>query len=113
VIDDFSNDLEPSGLSHVMSSIKDGDSRDAPILTLVGGSEAAGEHAPPEGVDKATLQKLSDMKKEHRELDGEILSLISSVAVDQLLLKRLKKRKLMLKDLITRMEDSMLPDIIA
>jgi hypothetical protein len=113
VIDDFSNDLEPSGLSHVMSSTKDGDGKDTPILTLVGGNEAAGEHAPPEGVDKATLQKLSDLKKEHRELDGEILSLISSVAVDQLLLKRLKKRKLMLKDLISRMEDSMLPDIIA
>lgn len=96
-----------------MSSTKDGDGKDTPILTLVGGNEAAGEHAPPEGVDKATLQKLSDLKKEHRELDGEILSLISSVAVDQLLLKRLKKRKLMLKDLISRMEDSMLPDIIA
>jgi hypothetical protein len=96
-----------------MSSSKDGDSKDFPMLTLVGGCQAAGEHAPPDGVDKATLQKLSDLKKEHRELDEEIMSLISSVAVDQLLLKRLKKRKLMLKDLIARMEDSMLPDIIA
>jgi len=96
-----------------MSSTKDGDSKDSPILTLVGGCQAAGETEPPDGVDKATLQQLSDLKKEHRELDAEILSLISSVAVDQLLLKRLKKRKLMLKDLITRVEDSMLPDIIA
>jgi len=98
-----------------MSSTKDGDSKDTPTptLTLVSGCHVAGEFEPPEGVDKATLQKLSDLKREHRELDEEIMSLISSVAVDQLLLKRLKKRKLMLKDLITRMEDSMLPDIIA
>ena len=96
-----------------MSSTKDGDSKDHPILTLVGGSQASGEHAPPEGCDKAMLQKLNDLKKEHRELDEEIFALTTSAAIDQLLLKRLKKRKLMLKDLITRMEDSMLPDIIA
>jgi len=96
-----------------MSSSKDGDGKEPPTLTLVGGCEAAGEHAPPDGVDKATLLQLNDLKKQHRELDEEILGLTSSVAVDQLLLKRLKKRKLMLKDLITRMEDSMLPDIIA
>lgn len=96
-----------------MDSTKDSDSNDNPILTLVGGSQAAGEPEPPDGVDKATLQKLQDLKQEHRTLDEEIHTLVTSVAVDQLLLKRLKKRKLKLKDEITMLEDSMLPDIIA
>ena len=96
-----------------MGSSKDGDSNDGPKLTLVGGHLAEGESDPPEGVDKATLAKLSDLKNQHRELDEEIQALVSSVSSDQLLLKRLKKRKLMLKDQITQMEDSMLPDIIA
>jgi hypothetical protein len=96
-----------------MGSSKDGDSNDGPKLTLVGGHLAEGESDPPEGVDKATLAKLSELKNQHRELDDEIQALVSSVSSDQLLLKRLKKRKLMLKDQITQMEDSMLPDIIA
>jgi hypothetical protein len=96
-----------------MGSSKDGDSNDGPKLTLVGGHLAEGESDPPEGVDKATLAKLSELKNQHRELDEEIQAIVSSVSSDQLLLKRLKKRKLMLKDQITQMEDSMLPDIIA
>jgi hypothetical protein len=96
-----------------MGSSKDGDSNDGPKLTLVGGHLAEGESDPPEGVDKATLAKLSELKNQHRELDEEIHALVSSVTSDQLLLKRLKKRKLMLKDQITQMEDTMLPDIIA
>jgi hypothetical protein len=96
-----------------MGSSKDGDSNDGPKLTLVGGHLAEGESDPPEGVDKATLAKLSELKNQHRELDEEIQALVSSVTSDQLLLKRLKKRKLMLKDQITQMEDTMLPDIIA
>ncbi len=96
-----------------MGSSKDGDSNDSPKLTLVGGHLAEGESDPPEGVDKATLAKLSELKNQHRELDEEIQAIVSSVSSDQLLLKRLKKRKLMLKDQITQMEDSMLPDIIA
>ena len=96
-----------------MGSSKDGDSKEPPFLTLVGGSLAAGESAPPEGVDKATFQRLNGLKREHRDLDTEIQALVASVAVDQLLLKRLKKRKLMLRDHISKLEDSMLPDIIA
>jgi hypothetical protein len=82
-------------------------------LTLVGGSQSAGACEPPAGADKATLLQLNQLKQEHRELDEEIQALVMSAAIDQLLLKRLKKRKLMLKDLITKLEDSMLPDIIA
>lgn len=99
--------------TQVMGTSRDGDSKEGPTLTLVGGSQGAGECEPPQGADKATLLKLNELKKEHRELDEEIQALVTSFAIDQLLLKRLKKRKLMLKDLITRIEDSMLPDIIA
>ena len=96
-----------------MGSTKDGDSKDSPLLTLVGGSQSSGEPAPSEGADKATLLKLSLLRQEHRELDAEIQALVTSVASDQLLLTRLKKRKLMLRDLITRIEDEIGPDIIA
>jgi hypothetical protein len=96
-----------------MGSSKDGDGNDSPRLTLVSGQAADADCAAPEGVDKATLAMLSELKKQHRELDDEIQALVTSVSSDQLLLKRLKKRKLMLKDQITKLEDSMLPDIIA
>lgn len=96
-----------------MGFSKDGDNKESPILSLVGGRQSAGECEPPEGADKATLLQLNQLKQEHRELDDEIQALVTSAAIDQLLLKRLKKRKLMLKDQITRLEDSMLPDIIA
>ena len=60
----------------------------------------------------AMLRRLHELRSEHRDLDTVIARLDSS-PVDQLQLQRLKKRKLMLKDQITQMEDSMLPDIIA
>jgi len=46
-------------------------------------------------------------------LDCEILSLEDNPMADQLLVKRLKKKKLALKDRITQIEDKLLPDIIA
>jgi hypothetical protein len=101
-----------------MGSSGDGDNKDFPQLTLVGGLQADGSDLLPDGVDpgsvdRATLQQLAELKKQHRELDDEIQSMVVSAAIDQLLLKRLKKRKLMLKDQITNIEDAMLPDIIA
>ena len=50
---------------------------------------------------------------EHRELDDEIVAQEVSSAGDQLQVKRLKKRKLAIKDRITAIEDQLLPDIIA
>ena len=96
-----------------MGFSKDGDATDSPLLTLVGGRQPAGETAPPEGADKATLLKLNELRQEHRELDVEIQALVATVAIDQLLMRRLKKRKLMLRDLITRIESEIVPDIIA
>ena len=57
--------------------------------------------------------KLGELTQEHRDLDMAIAALIDSGANDQIQLTRLKKRKLQLKDQIARIEDDLLPDIIA
>ncbi|MEQ1577552.1 MAG: DUF465 domain-containing protein [Hyphomicrobium sp.] len=58
-------------------------------------------------------EELVKLRTEHRELDDEIVALESAGTVDQLLIRRLKKRKLTLKDQITAVEDQLTPDIIA
>ncbi|GHD42942.1 hypothetical protein GCM10017083_08490 [Thalassobaculum fulvum] len=58
-------------------------------------------------------RRLSDLKTEHRDLDDVIARLLEKAPFDQLQLQRLKKRKLMLKDEISRLESRLLPDIIA
>jgi hypothetical protein len=58
-------------------------------------------------------RKLEDLKVEHRDLDDVIIRLAQDAPFDQLQLKRLKKRKLALKDHITMLESSLVPDIIA
>jgi hypothetical protein len=57
--------------------------------------------------------RLEVMRREHRDLDDAIHALESSGRGDQLTLRRLKKQKLALKDQITRLEDRLIPDIIA
>ena len=57
--------------------------------------------------------KLATLKTEHRDLDDVIARLAERAPVDQLELQRLKKRKLLLKDQITKIESELLPDIIA
>lgn len=56
---------------------------------------------------------LAELKTEHRDLDDVIARLTEHAPFDQLQLIRLKKRKLMLKDEIIRIESKLLPDIIA
>lgn len=51
--------------------------------------------------------------REHRDLDDAIAALDQAGRADVLTVRRLKKRKLMLKDKITRIEDEITPDIIA
>lgn len=58
-------------------------------------------------------QKLAELRQEHRDLDDVILHLSRSGEFDQIKLQRLKKRKLMLKDQITKVESLLHPDIIA
>ncbi|EDP66699.1 hypothetical protein BAL199_16598 [alpha proteobacterium BAL199] len=57
--------------------------------------------------------RLADLKTEHRDLDDVIARLLEKAPFDQLQLQRLKKRKLLLKDDILRVESRLLPDIIA
>jgi hypothetical protein len=57
--------------------------------------------------------ELSRLREEHRDLDEAIEALKLSVAGDQLQIQRLKKRKLVLRDRISHIEDQMTPDIIA
>jgi len=58
-------------------------------------------------------RRLSELETEHRDLDDVIARLSDTSPYDQLQLQRLKKRKLVLKDLIQRLHSRLLPDIIA
>jgi hypothetical protein len=62
---------------------------------------------------EAVKAKLEALRIEHRDLDEVIDRLIERAPFDQLQLQRLKKRKLGLKDQITRLESQLIPDIIA
>jgi hypothetical protein len=58
--------------------------------------------------------RIKELRVEHRALDIEINQLLlESPAVDQLLLQRLKKRKLWLKDTIVKLESRRIPDLDA
>lgn len=63
--------------------------------------------------DRELREKLVRLRAEHRLLDEEIVALEESGSADQLNVKRLKKKKLALKDQIIAVEDQLLPDIIA
>ncbi len=59
------------------------------------------------------LRKLKLLRMEHRDLDEVIVRLSQDPFVDQLMLKRLKKRKLLIKDSIERLQSEMIPDLNA
>ena len=59
------------------------------------------------------LHKLRSLRIEHRDLDDVISRLQLDYSVDELQIKRLKRRKLMLKDQITRLESELIPDLNA
>ena len=61
----------------------------------------------------AARAKLAALVQEHRDLDAAIEALSQSGVPDQFAMARLKKRKLQLKDEITEINNSLLPDIIA
>ncbi|HEY9199831.1 MAG TPA: DUF465 domain-containing protein [Gammaproteobacteria bacterium] len=58
-------------------------------------------------------QRIETLRLEHRDLDDVITRLTHDPHVDQLQIKRLKKRKLLLKDLIQRLESDLIPDLDA
>ncbi|MFM7624940.1 MAG: YdcH family protein [Gammaproteobacteria bacterium] len=59
------------------------------------------------------IERLRQLRIEHRDLDEVITRLSMDIHVDQLQLKRLKKRKLMLKDQIERHASQLIPDLNA
>ena len=59
------------------------------------------------------VEKLRQLRIEHRDLDEVISRLSMDIHIDELQLKRLKKRKLQLKDQITHLESQMIPDLNA
>jgi hypothetical protein len=59
------------------------------------------------------VEKLRQLRIEHRDLDDVIARLTLDIHTNELQLKRLKKRKLMLKDQITRLESQLIPDLNA
>ena len=63
--------------------------------------------------DEVLQIQLAVFKSEHRDLDDAISALVEKGTADQLTLQRLKKRKLALKDKISRLEDRLTPDLIA
>ena len=70
--------------------------------------------------DKVSMQteevlrvELEFLRQEHRDLDQAIVALSNTATADRLMIQRLKKKKLQLKDKITRLEDRLTPDIIA
>ena len=58
-------------------------------------------------------ERLEELRTEPRDLDEVIARLSEQAPFDQIKLQRLKKRKLILKDQILRVESELLPDIIA
>lgn len=63
--------------------------------------------------EEELLERLTELKSEHKDLDDIIDRMMESQSVDFLQLQRMKKRKLALKDMIQKMESDLLPDIIA
>ncbi|HET6182357.1 MAG TPA: DUF465 domain-containing protein [Acetobacteraceae bacterium] len=59
------------------------------------------------------LRRLHEVRSEHRDLDTIIARIAEQGPIDQLQLQRLKKRKLLLKDEIARLESRLIPDDIA
>ena len=57
--------------------------------------------------------KLAELRTEHRDLDDVIQRLLEDSSYNQIQVQRLKKRKLSIKDQIARLENQILPDIIA
>ena len=63
--------------------------------------------------DDVLRVELEVFRRQHRDLDEAIAALVDRGTADQLTVRRLKKQKLRLKDLIAQIEDRLTPDIIA
>ena len=68
--------------------------------------------AQPPDPAKITAQ-LVELRLEHRDLDAAIDKLTTDRTADQLAIKRLKKRKLRIKDMVAYLENQLIPDLDA
>ena len=68
----------------------------------------------PDGMDEGALRaRLYELKLEHRDLDDVIAAFAAEPGFNQIQLRRLKKRKLVLKDQISKIESKLIPDLNA
>ena len=88
-----------------------GDARNAPRAGARG-ALATTPSGPMDEQDRLR-QRLTELKSEHRDLDDVIERLAEQRPVDLIQMQRMKKRKLVLKDMIAKIESLLLPDIIA
>lgn len=66
---------------------------------------------PTDASEQARLaRRLVELRQEHRDLDAAISRLQLDPRADELVVKRLKKRKLLLRDAIDRLESALIPD---
>lgn len=72
-----------------------------------------GLHPLSDEEEQEIRAQLHELQEEHRDLDQVIAHLIESPPADDLLTRRLKKRKLLLKDRILQLETLLVPDIPA
>src|SRR5476649_1623871 len=63
--------------------------------------------------ERVLREQLARLQQEHRDLDAAIAALAGSPGSDLIQVQRLKKRKLVLRDKIRRIDDQLTPDIIA
>lgn len=69
-------------------------------------------HSDPAEQSSIT-RRLVELRLEHRDLDTAIARLQADIEADELAVKRMKKRKLQLKDAISRLESALIPDLDA
>jgi len=87
---------------------------DVTTLFPVEAADSARQNNPSQNSEIQGLQhQLAELEFEHRDLDEVISRLSDGTPTNQLQIQRLKKRKLNLKDEITRLHAKLLPDIIA
>jgi len=71
------------------------------------------ENIPVQNQDQAEVRRdLAHLRQEHADLDAAIAAM-QSIGGDPLQIQRIKKKKLQLKDQIQKLEDALIPDIIA
>ncbi len=65
------------------------------------------------GSESAVRAQIAHLRQEHQDLDAAVRALETQPNADQLQVARLKKKKLILRDQIAKLEDGLTPDIIA